>query len=247
MHRLFPVMFALGLLLTQTVLAADEGIHWTYEGERGPQHWGDLSPNFVQCRVGLNQSPVDITGAVEADLPALVLDYNTYTTNLVNNGHTGQANVEPGNFLRVGGESFELVQFHLHTPSEHQVNGKQFLMELHFVHQNENGELAVVGLLVDEGKVNEETVAYMSKLPSEVDQPVPYRRQLSNLPPILSDNFSYYRYNGSLTTPPCTEGVRWFILKDKVYSDRAQQAIYQNLIGDDARGPQPINARAILQ
>lgn len=246
MQKLFP-LFILSLALTQAVRAADGGVHWTYQGEHGPKHWGDLSPEFVQCRVGLNQSPIDITGAVEADLPSLVLDYQTYTTELVNNGHTGQANVEPGNFLRVGGESFELVQFHLHTPSEHQINGKQFLMELHFVHKNENGALAVVGLLVDEGEVNEETVAYTSKLPSEVDQPVPYRRQLSNLPPISSDSFSYYRYNGSLTTPPCTEGVRWYILKDTVFSDRAQQSIYQRLIGDDARGPQPINARVILQ
>jgi carbonic anhydrase len=138
------------------------------------------------------------------------------------------------------------VQFHLHTPSEHQINGKVFLMELHFVHKNEKGELAVVALLMDEGQATREMDAYNIMLPNELHRPVLYRRALSDLLPILRDAYSYYRYNGSLTTPPCTEGIRWYVLKDTVPISREQQIMYQNLIGDDARGPQPLNARVIL-
>jgi carbonic anhydrase len=227
--------------------ASDAGVHWSYEGENGPEHWGDLSPDFVQCRVGVNQSPVDITGTIDAELPPLELDYTTYTTELINNGHTGQANVERGNFLRVEGESFELAQFHVHTPSEHQIDGKQFLMEVHFVHTNDKGELAVVAMLIDEGVPTGEMHRYTSKIPAELHKPVPYRQALADLPPVSRGAFDYYRYNGSLTTPPCSEGVRWYVLKDVVTTTRDIRATYFDLIGDDARGPQPINARVILR
>ena len=233
-------------LLATSAVASDAGPEWSYEGKNGPEHWGDLSPDFVQCRVGVNQSPVDITGTIDAELPPLKLDYNTYTTELINNGHTGQANVEPGNYLRVGGESFELAQFHVHTPSEHQIDGKQFLMEVHFVHTNDKGELAVVAMLIDEGSPTGEMHKYTSKIPVELNKPVPYRQALADLPPASKTEIPYYRYNGSLTTPPCTEGVRWYILKEVMTISSDLRATYYDLIGDDARGPQPVNARVIL-
>ena len=226
--------------------ASDGGVHWAYKGEHGPEHWGDLSPDFVQCKVGVNQSPIDIVGAVEADLPPLVLDYSSRTIDLINNGHTAQMNVEPGSFLRVEGEEFELLQFHIHVPSEHWVNGEQFLLEAHYVHQNARGELAVVGVLYNEGEDPPALAKHISRIPSEVGKPVAFDEALSNLA-IASMDKGYYRYNGSLTTPPCSEGVRWYVLKQIHTVSKKRRDIFNELIGDDARGPQPINARPVLR
>jgi carbonic anhydrase len=234
------------MLLVLPAQAGEGGVHWAYEGEHGPEHWGDLSPNFVQCKVGLNQSPINIVDTFDTDLPTLELDYNTSTVDLVNNGHTAQANVQPGNYLRVGGEVFELLQFHLHTPSEHRINGKSFLMETHYVHRNEKGELAVLALLHDEGPRSEALDRLEREIPQEIDKPVAYRESLTGIPIIRVDK-AYYRYNGSLTTPPCSEGVRWYVLKQSSPVSLDQQALYQQFIGDDARGPQPTNARVVLE
>ncbi len=226
--------------------ASGGGTHWTYQGKHGPDHWGDLSPDFVQCRVGVNQSPIDIVDAVEAELPPLVLDYNSSTIDLVNNGHTAQVNVEPGSFLRVEGEEFELLQFHIHVPSEHWVNGEQFLLEVHYVHRNAKGELAVVGVLYNEGEDPPLLARNITSIPTEVGKPTPFKNPLSELPILRSDK-AYYRYNGSLTTPPCSEGVRWFLLKEVQTISKQRRDIFNQLIGDDARGPQPVNARPVLQ
>ena len=244
-HRLF-LAISLGALIFSGVQAAESGAHWSYEGDDGPEHWGDLSPNFVQCKVGLNQSPINIVDAFDADLPTLKLDYNTSTVDLVNNGHTAQANVQPGNYLRVGGEVFELLQFHVHTPSEHRINGKSFLMETHYVHRNEKGELAVLALLHDEGPRSEVLDMFEREIPEEINKPLPFRKSLAGIPIIRVDK-AYYRYNGSLTTPPCSEGVRWYVLKQSSPVSLDQQTKYQQLIGDDARGPQLINARVVLE
>jgi carbonic anhydrase len=240
------VAVCLALLLALPAQAGEARVHWAYTGEHGPEHWGDLSPKFVQCKVGLNQSPINIVDAIDADLPTLELDYNTSTVDLVNNGHTAQANVQPGNYLRVGGQVFELIQFHLHTPSEHRINGKSFLMETHYVHRNEKGELAVLALLHNEGPGSETLDGYERKIPKELNKPVDYRESLAGIPITRVDK-AYYRYNGSLTTPPCSEGVHWYVLKQSSPVSLAQQALYQKLIGDDARGPQPINARLVLE
>jgi len=234
------------MLLVLPAQAGEDGVHWAYKGEHGPEYWGDLSPNFVQCKVGLNQSPINIVDTFDTDLPALELDYTTSTVDLVNNGHTAQVSVQPGNYLRVGGEVFELIQFHLHTPSEHQINGRSFLMETHYVHRNEKGELAVLALLGDEGPRSEVLGWFGGEIPQEVGKPIAYRQSLTDLPVMRVDK-SYYRYNGSLTTPPCSEGVRWYVLKQSSPVSLEQQALYKQLIGDDARGPQPINARLVLE
>jgi carbonic anhydrase len=162
------------LMAGGTALASSDGPEWSYEGDRGPEHWGDLAPEFIQCKVGLNQSPVDLANTLDADLPPLKLNYTTNTTTIVNNGHTAQAGVEPGNTLVVGGETFELLQFHLHTPSEHSINGKQFAMETHYVHRNDKGELAVVGVLHDIGPASAHLKEFETQIPAEFDQPAPF-------------------------------------------------------------------------
>ncbi len=246
MNWILKITVCFVMLLALPAQAGEDSVHWAYEGEHGPEHWGDLSPKFVQCKVGLNQSPINIVDALDADLPTLALDYNTSTVNLVNNGHTAQANVQPGNYLRVGGEVFELIQFHLHTPSEHRINGKSFLMETHYVHRNEKGELAVLAVLHDEGPRSEALDRLEREIPQEIDKPAAYRESLAGIP-VTRVNKAYYRYNGSLTTPPCSEGVRWYVLKQSSPISLDQQALYQQFIGDDARGPQPINARVVLE
>jgi carbonic anhydrase len=224
----------------------DSSTHWTYAGAHGPGHWGDISPDFVQCKVGVNQSPIDIVDSVEADLPPLVLDYTTSTTDLVNNGHTAQMNVEPGSYLRVEGEEFELLQFHIHVPSEHRVNGEQFLLEVHYVHQNAKGQLAVIGVLYNEGEDPPNLARHISRIPHEINKPVPFEVSLNDLA-ITSVDKDYYRYNGSLTTPPCSEGVRWYVLKEILAVSKERRDVFNQLIGHDARGPQPINARPVLR
>lgn len=226
--------------------AAEGGASWAYEGENGPAHWGDLSPDYVQCKVGVNQSPIDIVTPLQADLPLLELDYKGNSIDLVNNGHTAQVNVEPGNYLRVGGEAFELLQFHIHVPSEHRIDGKQFTMEVHYVHSNAKGQLAVVALLFNEGQNHPNLEKYIDTIPSEINTPVPLKAPLAEMMVMEMDK-EYYRYNGSLTTPPCSEGVRWFVLKNPGTIATAQRNRFNDLIGDDARGPQPVNARPVLR
>lgn len=233
-------------LLVSGAQAAGEQIHWSYGGEHGPEHWGELSPDFVQCKVGVNQSPVDITAAIEADLEPLVVSYTTSTTDLVNNGHTAQASVAPGSFILVDGEKFELLQVHLHAPSEHRINGRAFLMESHYVHSNKRGELAVVGVLHQEAEYSPLFKQLEAALPKQLHQVVPFELQMHDLGPASGDT-GYYRYNGSLTTPPCSEGVRWIVLKQPRPVTREQQEFFIGLIGEDARGPQPVNARVILK
>jgi len=246
MKFLARLLLLVGAATSVVSYASDGGIHWAYDGEHGPEHWGDLSPDFVQCRVGVNQSPINIVDAVEADLPPLVLDYTTNAIDLVNNGHTAQMNVEPGSYLRVEGEEFELLQFHIHVPSEHWIDGEQFLLEVHYVHQNAAGELAVIAILYNEGEDPPKLARNILLIPSEVDSPVAYNVSLGNLA-IVSMDKGYYRYNGSLTTPPCSEGVRWYVLKEILTVSKKRRDIFNELIGDDARGPQPINARPVLR
>ena len=234
------------LALIAPAQAAEEAVHWTYKGEHGPEHWGDLADDFIQCKVGVNQSPIDIVDTIEADLPPIVMDYTSNTIDLINNGHTAQVNVEPGSFLRVAGEEFELLQFHLHVPSEHRVNGELAMLEVHYVHRNAQGQLAVVAALHKEGDDNAKLAKYIDVIPKSAGTSTPFVIPLSELP-IVDWDKDYYRYNGSLTTPPCSEGVRWFVLKMQRPMSRERRDKFNRLIGDDARGPQPINARPVLR
>ncbi|MCK5792534.1 MAG: carbonic anhydrase family protein, partial [Ketobacter sp.] len=163
-------------LITQVVLlsfaatslsASEKAPHWSYEGAGGPQNWGDLSADFNMCRQGRNQSPVNIQQAIDADLPELVFDYYSSPLREINNGHTIQQNIEPGSTLKIPARdgSFELKQFHFHSPSEHTINGKSYPMEIHFVHANAEGALAVVGVMFEEGDENSELSKLWSFMP----------------------------------------------------------------------------------
>ena len=246
MNWIVKMAIRLAVVVVLPAQAGDDAVHWSYEGDHGPDHWGDLSPDFVQCKVGVNQSPIDIVDTFDTQLPTLTLDYTTSAIDLINNGHTAQVNVQPGSYLRVGGEEYELLQFHVHTPSEHRVNGKAFLMETHYVHRNASGELAVLALLHHEGVPSVAFDRFEDKIPKAAGNSAKYSESLAAAPITRVDK-AYYRYNGSLTTPPCSEGVRWYVLKQSSAVSLDQQKAYQRLIGDDARGPQAINARVVLE
>ena len=247
--KLYPLYFAIlsaTLLSVGNILLADEDNHWSYSGETGPENWAELAPEFAACGNGVNQSPIDITNTVAADLATLQFDYKIHGTVIVNNGHTLQINVGPDSWLRAGSENFQLVQFHVHSPSEHQVNGEIFPLEGHFVHQNDKGALSVVAVLFRAGEWNTDLARFGTAAPEVINQPEPIDLDFADLD-LYRDHESYYRYNGSLTTPPCTEGVQWYVLKNPGHIAPEQAATFVTLIGEDARGPQPINARIVLE
>jgi carbonic anhydrase len=234
------------LLTFGGILLADEDIHWSYSGETGPENWAKLSPGFAACGIGVNQSPIDISKTVRAELETLQFNYKSKSTVIVSNGHTVQIDVGPDSWFSAGGEKFQLLQFHFHSPSEHQINGEIFPLEGHFVHQNASGALAVVGVLFRSGEWNADLARIGSAAPETFNQPEPIDLDIAELG--LYNNYdSYYRYNGSLTTPPCTEGVQWYVLKNPGHIASEQAAKFVELIGEDARGPQPINARVVLE
>ena len=247
--KLYPLYFAIlsaTLLSVGNILLADEDNHWSYSGETGPENWAKLAPEFAACGNGVNQSPIDITNTVAADLATLQFDYKIHGTEIVNNGHTLQINVGPDSWLRAGSDNFQLVQLHFHSPSEHQVNGEIFPLEGHFVHQNQSGALAVVAVLFRTGEWNTDLARFGAAAPKELHQPEPIDLDTADLD-LYRNHESYYRYNGSLTTPPCTEGVQWYVLKNPGHIAPEQAATFVALIGEDARGPQPLNARIVLE
>jgi carbonic anhydrase len=224
---------------------AGEDVHWTYSGERGPEHWGELSKAFTTCSEGKSQSPIDIVDPIDADLDPIGLSDRGSTTAVLNNGHTLQVDVAPGNSLAIDGQVFELIQFHLHSPSEHRIEGELFALEVHFVHRNDRGELAVVAVLFREGPRSHGIAMVESSAPAKAATSKPLDTSIADLK-IMPENPTHYRYSGSLTTPPCTEGVRWFVVKEIGSVSGEQVEEFVKLIGEDARGPQPLNGRRVV-
>lgn len=215
---------------------------WGYEGERGPEHWGHVSKI---CEMGKNQSPIDINGLVEADLKSLDIHYSGVVGALTNNGHTLQASVSGKNTLVVDGTEFELKQFHFHTPSENLIKGHQYPLEAHFVHADVAGNLAVLAVMFETGAQNEPLAQLTAELP-KVGASVPLAKELAvqSLLPKLDE---YYRFNGSLTTPPCSEGVRWFVVKQPNSLSQQQSAALHSVMGNNNRPIQAHNARLVLE
>ena len=243
-YRAAVIFLAIALAISSPSRASEEQ-HWSYSGEDGPQQWGDLAADYLMCSMGRNQSPIDLAGTVDADLDKLILDYpNRGIVGEVNNGHTIQENLKPGNFITIQGRKFEAKQFHFHSPSEHRIDGKSFPLEVHIVHANAEGQLAVLGLMFDEGEENPMLHQLTGFRPAGMEPytgPVDYNLVIAGLD-------EYYAYNGSLTTPPCSEGVLWVVLKNPVTASREQIDRFYNAMGADTNRPiQPRNARAVLE
>lgn len=212
--------------------------HWSYGGEGGPAEWGKLRPDFSTCAKGQRQSPIDIRGGVKVDLEPIKFNYRSTGFNVLDNGHTVQANLGYGNSIEVGGRRYDLVQFHFHRPSEERINGRQFDMVAHLVHKDPEGRLAVVAVLMDQGKQHPMVQLVWNSLPleknDELQSPVPLDMNL-----MLPEDRRYYTYMGSLTTPPCSEGVLWLVLKQPAQLSAEQLAVFTRLY--------PMNARPIQQ
>ena len=197
------------------------GVHWGYEAGNGPADWGSMSPEWILCAEGREQSPIDLANATQVELPGVEIDTPSGqevkvlnqegVIGALDNGHTIQINSRTGETLTVGDKTYALIQFHFHAPSEHTVDGEHFPMEMHFVHQAEDGALAVVGVLIEEGTENPGIAplwAQLAAAPGTVQIPA---RFADNVFPDAGSGF--YHYDGSLTTPPCSEGVKWYVRK----------------------------------
>jgi carbonic anhydrase len=218
---------------------------WSYEA---PAEWGNLSTDFQTCKSGVNQSPVEIRQAVNGQLPPLTLSYQARKESIVNNGHTIQINVKEGDALKLDGEDFTLRQFHFHTPSENLIDGKRYPMAAHFVHASKDGHLAVVGVMFEAGAVNPALAEILREMPAEVNKEMALKHSL-NLSALIPGDKHYYRFSGSLTTPPCTEGVRWLVLKQPIYASAEQLKKFTSLLGEhgNSRPVQPLNGRVIVE
>jgi carbonic anhydrase len=217
-------------------------VYWSYEGDRGTARWGSLADDFAVCAEGVEQSPVDIqtSGLERGDLPAPRLDWRAADMEAANNGHTIQVNVPEGSSTQFDGETYQLVQFHWHRPSEHTFDGRSFAMELHFVHRAESGVLAVLAVLLEDGPEDTLYDVLFTEQPREGET-----RTLVSFDPLrlLPDDLTAYAYPGSLTTPPCSEGVSWYVLRQPraISGEQAGRFLYDG----NARPVQPLNDRQI--
>jgi carbonic anhydrase len=220
--------------------------HWSYEGEIGPAMWGKINPEWTTCGTGKRQSPIDIRDGMKVDLEPIEFDYRPATFSVVDNGHTIQVNLGGGNYISVGGRSFELQQFHFHRPSEERINGRGFEMVVHLVHKSPEGRLAVIAVLLERGAANSLIQTVWNHLPLEKHDVVSPSVVL-DMNGILPARREYYTYMGSLTTPPCTEGVLWMVLKQPVSSSPAQMALFSRLYPMNARPIQSSSGRVIKE
>ena len=240
-------------LLIATFIASASlfAAHWGYTGHEGPEYWGDLSPKFTMCKEGKNQSPINISDKVTIstkNLPKINFNYVTKAVEIVNNGHTIQVNVKEGSSIEIDGKNFALKQFHFHTPSENQIEGKNFPLEAHFVHMAEDGSLAVVALMYEEGAENKILKKLWSRMPHNSGWASKCKMLGEMFITMLPKNKEYYSFNGSLTTPPCSEGVKWMVMKGYSHVSKAQVDEFLNLFEHANNRPvQPINARKVLK
>lgn len=223
-----------------------EGAHWSYAGETGPAAWGAMKPEFGLCATGKRQSPIDIRDGIAVDLEPVQFDYRASSFRVIDNGHTVQVNVSPGNFIQMGGRRWELVQFHFHRPSEERVDGRQFDMVAHLVHKDVDGRLAVVAVLLERGSAQPVVQTVWNNLPLEKGEEVAGTTVL-DLNYLLPPDRRYYTYMGSLTTPPCSEGVTWVVLRQPVPLSQQQIDIFSRLYPMNARPVQQAAGRLIKQ
>jgi carbonic anhydrase len=236
------------LAAASVALAEEHAHHWSYKGETGPAHWAKMEKEFESCGMGKTQSPIDIkTSAVHAaDLPEIVFAYQPSPLRIVDNGHTVQVTYAPGSFITVGDARYELVQFHFHHPSEEKVNGRHFDMVAHLVHKDAGGKLAVVAVPLVKGQQNALVATLWKNVPKEKGADRQVDSVTINAADLLPAKHAYYTFDGSLTTPPCSEGVRWFVLKTPTQLSAQEVAAFGKLYPDNARPVQPLNGREVV-
>ena len=239
----------------ETSQHGDNKPHWGYGPNNGPASWGKMYRDWSLCAEGKAQSPIDLAGgAVQKNSEQMKLAFppahlrivhQTHVLEAIDNGHTIQINYDQGETLTIGNKSYELRQYHFHSPSEHTVNGRHFPMEMHLVHVSKDGRLAVIGVLIEEGQHNAAFNAIWSNLPQKTGQEVHIENVQVNIDDMLPRNKRTYRYSGSLTTPPCSEDVRWFVYAEPIKLSGDQITAFRNIFHGNNRPTQPLNARTL--
>jgi carbonic anhydrase len=242
------ILLATNAVWVATVIAQEHGApHWSYEGQTGPSHWGDLSSDYAPCKIGHRQSPIDIEAAQKTNLPAIQFDYKAAPLHIIDNGHTIMINYAPGSSIKVGDKRYELKQFHFHRPSEERIKGKRYDMVVHLVHVASDASTAVVAVLLQQGADNALIDELWADVPKEKNKEGFLDSVQINVANLLPADRGYYTFSGSLTTPPCTENVTWYVLKHPVTLSAAEITEYSKLYRDDARPTQPSYARVVRE
>ena len=243
---IFVSLIIVGLYLTSAAFAGEK-VHWGYSGHEGPEYWGKLNPKYSPCSEGKNQSPINLTGMIEGELLPITVNYQAGGNEILNNGHTIQVNYMPGSTINVDGHQFELKQFHFHSPSENTIEDESYPMEAHFVHADQKGNLAVIALMFKTGAKNAELEKAWNQMPEKSDEKNVLPKHIdANI--LLPQSRDYYRFNGSLTTPPCSEGVWWLVIKQIATASKEQIEQFSHTMHHPNNRPvQPVNARIIIK
>jgi carbonic anhydrase len=246
------LLVPMAALLTPPSAQAQWKTHWTYEGATGASHWGDLDSDYAPCKTGHEQSPIDIQATEKASLPALRFEYKSGPLKyLINNGYTIRVNYHDdpgaGNFLTVGSERYHLTQFHFHHPSEEHVHGHPYVMEVHLMHESSDGKLAGVTVFLKAGHANSAVQQLWEHMPKSESKELEIPGVEVNPAGLLPSDAAYYVYMGSITAPPCTEGVTWFVLKTPVEVSAEQIDAFAKLYPRDVRPLQPLNGRIVKE
>jgi carbonic anhydrase len=256
MQKFITSTIALSALLLISSASANESQHtkheahakhWGYMGEVGPSHWSEVDPKFNMCSEGKQQTPINVVATKDSNLKPLDLQYKVGAKSIINNGHTVQINIKDGNVLKIDGVDYKLKQFHFHVPSENNINGDAFPLEAHFVHATDDGKLAVVAVMFQEGEANPVLAQAWKKLPTlEIGKEQKCTLSIDQIKALMPKNKAYYKFMGSLTTPPCSEGVKWHVYKTPLTASKEQINAFFSLFGFPNNRPiQPTNGRTI--
>ncbi len=221
--------------------------HWGYMGDVGPSHWSEVKKEFHMCSEGKQQSPINVVATKDSNLTPLDLQYKTGSESIINNGHTIQVNVKDGSVLKIDGADYKLKQFHFHVPSENNINGDAFPLEAHFVHATDDGKLAVIAVMFVEGEENPVLAKAWKKLPNlKVGEAQKCGLTSEEVQALMPKNKDYYKFMGSLTTPPCSENVKWHVYKTPLTASKEQiNAFFTLFAFPNNRPVQPSNGRVI--
>ena len=231
---------------TKKIVQYTETVCWGYEAENGPDIWGELNPEYGLCGAGIHQSPIDIVNPTPTKLPVITFNYQPISINIRNTGNTIEVGHPEGSWIEVDGMKYHLLQFHFHAPSEHTVSGNLYDMEMHLVHKSEDGPLAVIGVLIESGRTNTAFAAFWQYLPSVPGESEEIKDVTLNVLDLLPSAKHTYRYTGSLTTPPCSEDVKWFVMTMPIEMSHSQIAAFKAILYGNNRPVQPLNDRELL-
>lgn len=243
--HLFP-FFTAAVLIAGAVHAAGERGQWSYDGDTGPQHWGDLSAEYALCSTGQMQSPIDLAQAQAVGDLEVSVDWEPSPLTVSNNGKTVQVNFEPGSYMTSSRRVFNLIQVHFHTPSEHTFSGETWPLVAHFVHSTDEGVLGVLGVLFEPGEANGELAKIIAAAEKADAAPRTVADVAVDPRGLLPDELEVFRYMGSLTTPPCSEGVNWHVVEEGVEASAEQIAAMAAMMGMNARPVLPLNGRLLV-